>query len=136
MPLSPSWRRWYVRVLPAYWIFLFCATHLPRLKTGGPPQSDKVLHVVAFSLLAFLYWRCCEAACRKLGGRFVWTASAILIAYAGLDEYLQQFVARGSDWEDFAADVVGIVMTLAILEWQRRRAASISEATGAETRGS
>jgi VanZ family protein len=121
MPLSPSWRRWYLRILPAYWIFLFLATHLPGLKTGGPPQSDKLLHFVAFAILTFLFWRGCEAASRTLGPRFVCFAFPILIAYAGLDEYLQQFVGRGTDLEDFVADVVGIVVTLGILEWQRRR---------------
>lgn len=125
--LSPSWRRWYTRVLPAYWIFLFLATHLPRLRLGGPPQSDKLLHFVAFATLAFLFWRCCESACRALGARFVWTALPLLIVYAGLDEYLQQFVGRGSDWEDFGADVAGIALTLGVLEWQRRRNARMSE---------
>jgi VanZ family protein len=119
--LSSSWRRWYTRVLPAYWIFLFLATHLPNLRTGGPPQSDKVMHFVAFGILAFLYWRCFESVSSALGPAFVWTALPVLVAYAGLDEYLQQFVERSSDWEDFAANVVGIVITFALLEWQRRR---------------
>ena len=123
--LTPTWRRWYMRILPAYWIFLFCSTHLPRLQTPGPPQSDKLLHFGAFGLLAFLFWRGCESASGGVGPRFVWTALPILIAYAGLDEYLQQFVGRGSDWEDFAADTVGILVTLTVLEWRRRAAARL-----------
>lgn len=121
MPLSKPWRSWYLRILPAYWLFLFLATHLPRLQTPGPPQSDKLLHFVAFALLTFLFWRACESASCTLGPWFVWIALPVLVAYAGIDEYLQQFVGRGSDWEDFVADVVGIAVTLAFLEWQRRR---------------
>lgn len=120
-PLSPSWRRWYVRILPAYWIFLFCSTHLPNPRIPGPEQSDKVLHLGSFGMLAFLFWRGCEAAGGGVGPRFVWGAAPILIAYAGLDEYLQQFVGRGSDWADFAADSVGILVTLVVLEGLRRR---------------
>jgi VanZ family protein len=122
-PLTRSWRHWYTRLLPAYWLFLFCSTHLPRLQVAGPPQSDKVLHLGAFGLLAFLFWRGCEAASGSVGPRFVWTALPILIAYAGVDEYLQQFVGRGTDWEDFAADTVGILVVLMVLEWLRRRSA-------------
>src|SRR5262245_50331038 len=125
MPLSRPWRRWYLRILPAYWIFLFLATHLPGLKLGGPEQSDKLTHFIAFAILAFLFWRACESASRSLGPRFVWTALPILIAYAGMDEYLQQFVGRGSDWQDFAANTVGIVAMLTVLEWRRRRGAQV-----------
>src|SRR5262245_19082192 len=128
--LSASWRRWYVRVLPAYWKFLFCATHLPGLQTGGPPQSDKVLHLIAFGVLAFQYWRGCEAMGRTLGPRFLWTALLILIGYAGLDEYLQHFVARGTDLEDFLADAFGIVVMLAMLELQRRYGAQVPSPPG------
>lgn len=114
------WRNWYLRVLPAYWVFLFCTTHFPRLQIdNAPPQSDKVLHFVAFGMLAFLFWRFFEAA-GAIGPVFAWIATVVLVFYAGMDEYLQQFVGRSSDWEDFSADCMGILIVLFTLEFRRR----------------
>lgn len=118
-----AWNHWYRHALPAYWIFLFSASHFPKLELGGPSSSDKFAHVVAFGLLAFLFWRFVETLRRPVGRGFVWTAAVWLIAYAALDEYLQQFVGRTTDSADFLANTSGIVCTLAILEWRRRSAA-------------
>lgn len=114
------WRNWYLRVLPAYWVFLFCTTHFPRLQIdNAPPQSDKVLHFVAFGMLAFLFWRFFEAT-GAVGPIFAWIAVVVLVFYAGVDEYLQQFVGRSTDWEDFFADSTGILVVLLVLELRRR----------------
>jgi VanZ family protein len=121
---SEPWRRWYRRALPAYWVFLFCVTHFPKLELPGRvPQSDKLLHVAAFGLLAFLYWRFAEARHRPLSGRFVWIALAVLVLYAALDEWLQGFAGRSADLTDWLANVLGVVLVLAALEWRRRVAA-------------
>lgn len=118
--MGQRWRNWYLRILPAYWVFLFCTTHFPRLQLdNAPPQSDKILHFVAFGILAFLFWRFFEAA-GAIGPVFVWIALAVLAFYAGVDEYLQQFVGRSSDWEDFWADSCGIAVVLSALEIRRR----------------
>ena len=123
--LSPAWRRWYLRCLPAYWVFLFLTTHFPKLQLqGAPPQSDKVIHFVAFGLLAFLFWRFFEALGSRINRVFFVVAAATLAMYSGMDEYLQQFVGRGSDWGDWYADVTGIAIVLGImilLEMRRRR---------------
>lgn len=110
-------------MLPAYWIFLFCCTHFPGLKLDLMPNSDKYAHFLAFGLLAYLFWRFAETLRRPLSGRFVWIAGATLVAYAAIDEYLQQFVNRHVDWRDWACNSTGIVLTLAGLELWRRRAA-------------
>ncbi len=116
-----AWDRWYRRVLPSYWIFLFCSTHLPQLRIDVPvPESDKLAHLAAFALLAFLFWRFGQTLVRPLSGRFVWLAASVLIAYAGLDEYLQQFVGRTTDLRDWLCDAAGIVPVLVLLEWHRR----------------
>jgi VanZ family protein len=118
MEWSRSWEHWYRRVLPAYWIFLFCATHFPRPRLPGPiPEADKLVHFVAFGLLAFLFWR------------FVWIAFLTLGIYATVDEYLQQFVNRQTSWLDGLANVAGIVLVLIALE-ARRRLRRASAATG------
>ena len=108
-----TWNHWYRRALPAYWIFLFCATHFPRLRLGGPVAgSDKVLHFSAFALLAFLFWRFAETFRRPLGRPRILLIGFVLMMYAALDEYLQQFVGRGTDFDDFVADMLGIALVL------------------------
>lgn len=122
---TSRWAHWYQRALPAYWIFLFCLTHFPRLEVDlGVRPSDKAAHVVAFALLAFLFWRFAEATYRQLSGRFVWYAAAWLGAYASLDEWLQQFVGRETDLIDWLCNLTGIAIVLAALEYRRRRRAA------------
>jgi VanZ family protein len=115
------WRHWYLRSLPAYWIFLFCATHIPRLRLDGPvPETDKWAHLIAFALLAFLFWRFREALPRPVSGRFVWIAVVWIAFYAAVDEYLQSYVGRTASLLDWAADLAGAGITLGVLEWRRR----------------
>ncbi len=121
---NEAWTHWYRRALPAYWILLFCLTHFPELEVGGPPSSDKVAHLAAFGLLAFLFWRFAETLWQPLTGRFVWIAAAGLLMYAAFDEYTQQFVGRGVEGVDLAANATGIALALAFLEWRRRRRAA------------
>ncbi len=122
-PIFPAaaWNDWYRRLLPAYWVFLFCATHFPRLSIDlGVSASDKILHMVCFGVLALCFWRFAETFRRPVSDRFVWLALAWLAAYAAVDEWLQQFVNRGTDLGDWLCDVAGVVAVLAWLEWRRR----------------
>jgi VanZ family protein len=117
-----SRKHWYRGALPIYWILLFGATHYPRIRLPVRfPQSDKVAHFFAFGLLAFLFWKCIESLDRRLSRRFVWVAFTVLIAYAALDEYLQQFVNRYTSLADWLADLAGIGAVLLGLELHRRR---------------
>ncbi len=120
---SKAWEQWYRRALPAYWIFLFCASHFPKPQLPGH-GSDKLAHFLAFGALAFLFWRCVESFHRQLSGRFVWIAFAGLAAYAAVDEYLQRFVGRTPSLHDWLADLVGIAAVLLALELYRRFTAS------------
>lgn len=119
--IAAAWKHWYRRVLPAYWIFVFCATHFPGLQLADRvPASDKLAHTVAFALLAFLFWRFLETFRRPLTARFVGLAAVILTVYAALDEYTQQFVGRGTDPLDWLCNVAGMAAVLIFLEWRRR----------------
>jgi VanZ family protein len=119
---SPAWKSWYRRVFLAYWIFLFCLTHFPGLTIDVPIRApDKIAHVGAFGLLAFLFWRFAQTVWHPLSDRFVFVALGGLVAYAAVDELLQQFVGRSTDLVDWACDVVGIGVVLGFLEWRRRR---------------
>jgi len=86
--------------------------------------SDKLAHVVAFALLTFLFWRFAETFYRPLSNRFVWYAALSLGAYASLDEWLQQFVGRKSDWGDWLCNLAGVASVLAVLEYRRRQRAA------------
>lgn len=114
------WDRAELVALPAYWVLLFAATHYPRVRIPGEvPHGDKLLHFAAFGLLAGLFWWFARAR-RRVTPRLPWLAAAVLIPYAALDEYLQQFVGRFTDVNDFIANTAGIVAVLAALEVHRR----------------
>lgn len=109
--------------LIAYWPALFTATHYPKLELGGSIHvSDKVLHAVAFGLLAFFYWMFRRTLRRPISATFLPRALIVLILYAALDEFLQQFVNRTTDFYDWLADVAGISAVLLALELHRRLA--------------
>lgn len=121
-PWSESWKRWYRRTLPTYWVYIFCGTHLPGPKIPTPvPNEDKVIHFVMYALLAFLYWRFGETFRRPVAGWFFWVGAALLILYGGIDEYLQGFVRRGPSWGDWIADAAGVLLVLTVFEVRRRR---------------
>lgn len=117
---TPRWEHWFRRLLPAYWVFLFLCTHLPRPERLGPVRSDKTAHVLAFAVLALAYWKFVESFRRPLPDNFVWWAAMVLFAYAAVDEYLQGFVGRGPDVADWLADVAGVAAVLIVLELRRR----------------
>lgn len=81
---------------------------------SGPPHTDKVTHALMFAVLAYC-------------ARYARFAPAITLAglavYGVLTEVLQATVAvrrSGSVW-DWCADLVGILVGLAVFEVLRRR---------------
>ncbi|MFQ5806151.1 MAG: VanZ family protein [Phycisphaerae bacterium] len=102
---------------------MFCATHFPRPKLPGQiPSEDKLVHFVAFGVLAFLFWRGAESFKRKLSNHFVLFVVVGLIVFSAVDEYLQQFVNRGTSLADWLANLAGIAVALIPLELRRRSA--------------
>ena len=116
---TPSWEQWYRRLLPAYWIFLFCATHLPKPELVGV-RSDKCTHAIVFGLLAFLFWKFAESYTHRLSAWFMWLILVAVGCYAALDEFSQQFFSRTTCWEDLLANWFGIVAVVGALEIHRR----------------
>ncbi len=119
LPVSPADHFWR-RIFPAYWIFLFCVTHFPGLNLAGPRGSDKVVHMVAFGLLALLLWRFMKSCYGTLGPWFVWKALVVVLAYAAFDEVTQPLMRRGAELGDWCADSIGGAATLGLLEAIRR----------------
>lgn len=118
---AKRWDHWYLRALPAYLLFLFFSTHTPGLTLPGGVNSDKIAHVGAFGLLAFLLWRFCESLRRPVSTHFFVVAWITLTIIASGDEYTQQFFGRDTGWGDWVADMIGLTAVVGGLEWWRRR---------------
>lgn len=117
--------------LSVYWIALVLATHYPTVQIPGEfSYRDKVVHFGAFALLALLVYRVVATRARAAA---VWLTAVVLVPYAALDEYTQQFVGRDTDLLDWFADVGGIALALAALAIGRRRAARPTTAHGEAT---
>lgn len=135
-PASPqrlqSVRRFVGWTTLAYWIALFVATHipLPPLPASGM-GSDKVAHVAAFAGLGFLcgLWL-------ALGGRLSLARTLLLLAvltvYGAVDEWLQQFVGRFTDLDDWIADVSGAAIGVAVV-WVLQTVRPLSQAEGSDS---
>lgn len=101
----------------AFWAFtaaLFTATHWPKARLPGPPNTDKVLHVLVFGAWTFLfaltgYLRPIRRPATLLA------VGLIAAAWAGLDELLQEIPAihRDATLRDYIADLIGVALGLA-----------------------
>jgi len=96
-----------------YWLLLFIGTHIPPNKLlAQVHESDKLIHCLAFTGLAFLMCWAVPTIQTQLY-RNTLTGGAICIIYAAIDELLQIPVGRTADWMDFFADCVGIGIGMA-----------------------
>lgn len=88
---------------------------------------DKLLHASMGATLTL-----CLA--HALRGRAAIAGVLVLVPLA-VDEYLQRYsAARSSDWNDLAADVVGIVLAIALYRFAGFRGGSGTPARSARTR--
>lgn len=116
-------------VFGLYFLALFAATHLPVpvVLVSVVSLFDLLIHCAAFFVLTVLailtfYWRFkpqfrgCSDGFGLVPTRVPsFILPILLIAYAALDEYLQQFVNRYPDMRDWLADTVGILLAWGIL---------------------
>lgn len=90
---------------------IFILSSLPgyRLPELGFNFDDKIIHMIVFGMFAIFLFHAV---------RFPWPLPApyiitlaVGIMYAALDEFHQYFVqGRYSDWRDFVADTMGIIV--------------------------
>lgn len=107
----------------AYAIVLFAATHFPVPEPLEEIVStwDKILHASAFFVLAMLTFLALYGKPRLQPPPIrLWVG---LLAYAGLDEYLQGFVNRTPDIEDWLSDALGITIAFTLSRFLARRTA-------------
>jgi VanZ family protein len=96
-----------------YFLVLFTATHVPSLPTISMSAFDKVEHFVGYGLLTLCVLVGWELSVGVLSAKHyfaMWLAGTL---YAAFDELTQIPVGRTCDVNDWAADVLGIVLGLA-----------------------
>jgi VanZ family protein len=97
-------------------------------------MSDKLPHVIAYSVLAILFASVWRTFSGPLSWRHLGISWALLVLYGIFDELTQTLVGRHGSVLDWLADVAGIILGLAIFSvWNGiRRAAGVnpSEARG------
>jgi VanZ family protein len=116
--LLPLW----AGALVIYWLAMFIGTHIPlSVPTVGGKPVDKYLHFAAYFGLTVLLigvFRCLRV---RLRWKHFFLALALLVVYAALDEWLQKFVNRSCDAEDFVADSAGVLTALGLYLVTHRR---------------
>jgi VanZ family protein/ribosomal protein L37AE/L43A len=110
---SREWRR--RAAAPWRWVFAFYAlaltigTHWPELRMAavGRPAPDKLLHMLAFGGLAFLFL---QARWLRTG----WLAGLAVLAWTALDEVTQALpgVRRTISMQDMVAGQLGVVVVV------------------------
>ena len=107
--------RWFVRLLVVIWIAAFTATHLPKRHVPETHVSDRTLHAVGYFLLGGLFL--VTLIVRGVGRvRRVGIAFAVFCVYAALDEITQPLVSRHASFQDWLADVIGVVAAVIVFE--------------------
>ena len=113
---------WSLVLWIGYWAALFVVTHRPLGAGTGllPPGADKAIHFVLYFVLVILGGWSMRSAGRRpsLGTLIAW--AGIYAAYAGFDEWLQQYVERTPSFWDWAADVAGVATATITLAWKGR----------------
>jgi len=109
-------QKFFTIILIFYWAGIFIATHIPV--PGWARQmgtSDKTMHFFAYMILAILLWLGRSFA-KKANWKELrpWLLSAIVAVYGLLDELSQQFMNRSTDMSDFAANMLGLAVAMAI----------------------
>jgi VanZ family protein len=98
------------------WAGLFVLTHIPIPKRVPPIHvSDKLMHCVAYFVLAMLGGRAALKRGRRLTWKWIAAWTGIYALYGAVDEGLQPLVNRNGDVFDWLFDLLGVGMAMAIL---------------------
>ena len=100
-------------VTVAYWGILFILTHIPPAQAPEIGSADKLLHLAAYMLLAFLVGSSLLAT-RHWNRLSISAGMILLVFYAGFDELTQMLVGRTASWKDWNADLIGIMLGTAV----------------------
>ena len=112
--LAQSSKFW-TAALVGYWLTLFAATHVPRSFPILPSdRTDKLVHVAAFAVLAWLLANAWQRSTGRLTGGHLRAAWLLIVLYAAADEWTQAWVGRECSLGDWLADAVGAAVGLIV----------------------
>lgn len=104
---------------------IFYLSNQPDLSSGlGAIDlvGRKIVHAVEFGALWLLWWRALRSKLGEEASMALALAFAVVLAYAGLDEYHQTFVeGRSGSPVDVAIDAAGALAAMAAVILIRRR---------------
>lgn len=105
----------------AYWVMAFALTHVPKVPNPGRviPHGDKLAHFLLYFVLVILGDWAIRGRGRRPAVRTYITWAIAYACYAGVDEWLQQFVHRHASVGDWIADLSGILVATLLLALRR-----------------
>ncbi len=98
--------------LVCYWSALFVATHIPKVPSSVAHVSDKLMHYLAYSGLAFLLAAAFTTRWQFRPAHYV-TLFSVVAIYGIADELIQIPVGRTAEVADWIADITGAACGLA-----------------------
>lgn len=113
--------------LIAYWAALFIATHTPQGDVAAFPHADKLAHLAAYGALAWLAAMTLRLRQWPLRRTYV-VVFIVCVVYGAVDEWLQQYVGRMTDFQDWLADTAGAALGLVLFAYTHQRVRSLYRA--------
>ena len=99
----------------SYWAVLFVMTHTPPAQMPKGPASDKLMHFLAYLVLSFLLGTTLYLALPGQRRRLALLVLLAGAAYGALDELTQPLAGRFCEFNDWLADLAGVVTVAAVL---------------------
>jgi VanZ family protein len=111
------WRKVIAAICVLMWLGAFTATHIPNQSIPQEVHDlgGSVLHGVGFLGLSSWFILAVAGFWPKPIHRLLLVLSVMMV-YAALDEYTQQFFGRSTDLEDWITDTVATIVALALWE--------------------
>lgn len=110
-----TWTRRILRTATAvYWLVLFALTHVKVERVPGPSVNDKLVHLLAYGLLAGLLCATLMAHGMRPTRAALWTFG-LCLAYGAMDEWTQPWVGRSCELGDWLADAGGAAAATAAM---------------------
>lgn len=110
--------------LALFWAALFTATHIP-LAPSAPvtiPWGDKLVHFVAYAVLAILFATTWQVSAGRLTLSHLRWAWIVLALYGAIDEWTQSLAGRNTSLADWLCDATGALVGIAafafIMNWK------------------
>jgi VanZ family protein len=114
-PILHPWRRALFATCVSGFSAAFIASHIPPQDMPDVHVTDKLLHAVGFAALTLTLLAALGAFGASRAKRLIAT-TLLLAAYGAVDELTQPFFGRTCDLHDWLADMLGMVLALAIVE--------------------